>query len=700
MTIVEAAAACIARGWAPVPVVAGKKRPNLNEWEKLRVKDTKLFNDAGALGVILGEASHWLTDVDLDTPEAVYLGSLWLPMTGMVSGRTGRPRSHRWYVATGAKTSRWQDTTDPKKAAVLIEIRSNGGQTVLPPSPHPEGGLYTWDEAGDPAEVEVGLLKQRVSYVAAGALLARHWPAEGARHDLTLAISGWLLRTGMPVETCADFVEAVAHAAGYGEAPGRIRGDVADTAAAIAADQPATGGSRAAEIIGSSVLAQLQKWLEQADAFKAIEKPKPPTIITGMEGWRSRLVWKINAKGQQTQLQNHIVNAIEILANDEHWTGTLALNELSQTVELINRPPFENEDGVFLRRPLRDDDVSRTTAWLAAAHSLFVGTDIVAQAASAIAYRNGYHPVREYLDSLTWDTEPRLSCWLEDHCGAESVTGDGQYIRQVARAWMISAVARIYRPGCQVDHTLILEGKTSIGKSTVFRVLGGDWFTDQMPSLESKDSSMQVHAAWIIELAELDVMSRHDVARIKAFLTIKSDVFRPPFGRAVMRYDRQCVFAGTVNHTDYLRDETGNRRFWPVRCADEKIDIDGLVTNRDQLWAEAVVAYRNSEKWWLENEKVANAEQEDRMAGDAWDGPVAEYLASIRRPGGVKMSERAYVTLPGVFRAVGIPLERQGRAEQARVVSILKRFKWRRRQVRIKYGMREGRYIAPEDEDE
>lgn len=427
-------------------------------------------------------------------------------------------------------------------------------------------------------------------------------------------------------------------------------------------------------------------WEELARISKAIVvKPN----------WRDQLIWKRTAKGNQTTLENHIVNITTILAHDERWVGAIALNEFSQDVELVKRSPTEpRDDGAWLTRPLIDTDLTEIGNWLASQHNLLVRPESIGLAAAAIARRNSYHPVRDYLDSLAWDGIERLSSWLEDYCGATSTSGATNYVRSVGRAWMISAVARIYQPGCQVDHTLILEGKTSIGKSTLFKILGGEWFTDQLGDLNSKDSHIGVHGVWIIELAELDVMARHEVSRIKAFLTIRFDRLRPPYGHIVMRYDRQCVFAGTVNHFDYLRDEAGNRRFWPVRCADNKFNLGALAESRDQLWAEAVAAYRVGEEWHLRNETSARAEQEDRMMADAWDGPVGDYLAGVSREAGPLLRERAYVTLPDVMKALQIPVERQGQAESRRVVSILKRMGWSRRQVRTD-ALREWRYMAP-----
>lgn len=430
-------------------------------------------------------------------------------------------------------------------------------------------------------------------------------------------------------------------------------------------------------------------------------EPAAPKSLAPVIGWRQKLLYKTDSRGAATKLEaiNHNVGLI--LEKDERWEGVLALNEFSQVMEFVRTPPWaESNDAIWteMSRPVCDEDFTYTVHWISKHYGIHVRPEMVANEMKGVAKKNRYHPVRDYLTKLEWDGVERLSTWLEDYCGAFSTSGNPDYIRKVGRAWMISAVARVMRPGCKADHVLILEGKQGIFKSTVFKTLAGDWFTDQIGDLSNKDAALQAAGVWIVELAELDAMSRHEVGRVKAFLSISFDRIRPPYGHTVMRYDRQCVFAGTVNHTDYLRDETGNRRFWPVRCADSRIEIDKLAADRDQLWAEAVVAYRAREKWWLDEEKIARVEQEDRMQVDVWEEPIAKFLEGVIRRNGPLMRERAYTVIADVLAALQIPVERQGMAEARRVVAVLKRLGWLRRQVRNTNGIREWRYMAPEEE--
>jgi predicted P-loop ATPase len=243
-------------------------------------------------------------------------------------------------------------------------------------------------------------------------------------------------------------------------------------------------------------------------------------------------------------------------------------------------------------------------------------------------------------------------------------------------------VARIYQPGAKVDCCLILEGEQGTLKSTALRTIGGDFFTDDIADLGSKDAAMQTRGVWLIEIAELDSMTRSEVGRIKAFMSRATDRFRPPYGKRLVESPRQCIFAGSVNHNTYLRDETGGRRFWPVACS--KIDINSLSRDRDQLLAEAVFRYRAGSVWWLDSKELnqdAAQQQSARYDPDPWQEIIQPWLK-----GREDVSVTQVLTM-----CIGKRNDQLMQADQNRVARCLRAVQWERFNSGPK-GEREWRY--------
>jgi predicted P-loop ATPase len=260
------------------------------------------------------------------------------------------------------------------------------------------------------------------------------------------------------------------------------------------------------------------------------------------------------------------------------------------------------------------------------------------------------------------------------YVGAET----SDYTEAVGARWLLSGVARIFRPGCKADCCLILEGKQGIGKSRTMATLAGPWYADEIAELGSKDAALQTRGVWIVEISELDSLSRSEVSKVKAFLSRTTDRFRPPYGRRVIESPRQCIFGGTVNHSAYLRDETGGRRFWPVAC--ERIQIDALARDRDQLWAEAVVRYRAGVPWWLDSlelNRQAAIEQSDRYDADPWQNLIAAWVESKSTTSVEEILERC----------VQKPTGQWGQQDMNRVARCLRALGWER------YREREGRVL-------
>ena len=260
-----------------------------------------------------------------------------------------------------------------------------------------------------------------------------------------------------------------------------------------------------------------------------------------------------------------LANAIAAFRHAPEWGGVLAFNEFGFGTVVLKPAPW----GVVPKGEWTDHEDRLAAEWLQR-QGILVSVDVAGQAVQTAARDHPFHPVKAYLQGLHWDGVERLDRWLSTYLGAD----DTDYSRAVGSRWLISAVARIFQPGAKADCCLILEGPQGIRKSTALRTIAGEYFTDELADLGSKDAAMQTRGVWIIELSELDNLSHAEVARIKAFMSRTTDRFRPPYGMRLVESPRQCVFAGTVNHGTYLRDETGGRRFWPVVCG--RIDVEGL----------------------------------------------------------------------------------------------------------------------------
>ena len=333
--------------------------------------------------------------------------------------------------------------------------------------------------------------------------------------------------------------------------------------------------------------------------------------------WRNDLLLNLNGT-----VKPILANAITALRGADEWKGALAYDDFALKTVALRAPPWMSP-GVQMPFPWTTADDILATNWLQH-QGICVPQHVAGPAVEVAAKDRRIHPVREYLQNLTWDGKSRLRSWLTTYLGVEP----SLYAAAVGTRWMISAVARILSPGVKADTCLILEGPQGIKKSTALRVLGEPWFTDQIPELGSKDAAIQIHGVWIVEIAELESMARTEVGRVKAFMSCQSDRFRPPYAARPIDSPRQCVFAGSVNHADYLRDDTGNRRFWPVECKAAVIDIDGLAAAKDQLWAEAVYLHFEGKAWWLDTvelTKEAEAEQSARYDGDPWDELILKW---------------------------------------------------------------------------
>jgi predicted P-loop ATPase len=321
-----------------------------------------------------------------------------------------------------------------------------------------------------------------------------------------------------------------------------------------------------------------------------------------------------------------IANALAALRGASDWAGVLAYDEFS-LVTMAMRPPvwLQRSNEAWAPRPWSDTDDVHATEWLQR-QGILVPVAVAARAVETVAHDAAFHPIRDWLNGLKWDKKERVGLFAVNYLGAE----DTSYYTAVSRSLFVGAVARVSKPGCKLDHVPVFEGGQGVGKSTAVKLLFSPWFSDDIAELGTKDAAMQVRAAWGIEISELAAMTRGEIERVKAFITRSTDTFRPPFQARVIAAPRQSVFVGTTNAAKWIKDETGGRRFWPIRCG--TINTQAIERDREQLWAEAVQLYRSGCQWWLDEleTECAKLEQDDRRVDDAWEGPIEVFIEGKR----------------------------------------------------------------------
>jgi predicted P-loop ATPase len=389
---------------------------------------------------------------------------------------------------------------------------------------------------------------------------------------------------------------------------------------------------------------------------------------------------QVASRGGNRKVAN-VASFVDVLLSEPEFDGFVAYDEFANKMLLMKPVPGTTvPKSTFKPRDWRDTDYTSVQMWLQRHGYPTAAKNNVIDAVAVAAQENVISPVKHYLEDLKWDGTRRLDRMLEVYFGADVEDEEGDkpgakatYVRAVSAAWPISAVARAIDPGQKADCMMVLEGAQGISKSTGLRVLTeGDhhpkfqkgWFNDSLDTFKGKDAMSNIVGSWIVEVGELAAMSRAEIRAVKQYLSSQSDKFRPAYGRTELDMKRRCVFAGTTNDTDYLRDPTGNRRFWPVRTS--KIDLLGLKEDRDQLWAEAVHRYKAGEEWWLKGEaadyqKIATGE---RMVQDAWQ-PFLEQLSHVKS-----------LTSHELLSVIGVPVEKRTPVDAKRARDVMVSAGW------------------------
>jgi len=410
-----------------------------------------------------------------------------------------------------------------------------------------------------------------------------------------------------------------------------------------------------------------------SDLLAMAEKRKEKNGDEGADGKViSHLEMQTNKDGTQ-KIKPTVPNLITIMEKDKRWKKRIWLNEFSNAIYMKDNP-------------LKDTDYTRIKRWMYNHYNVHFTTDSIVEATNYIAEVNGHNPLTSWLNKSVWDGVPRMDEWLVRACGTE----DNKLNREIGRRWLIQCVARAMEPGCKADCVLILVGPQGARKSTTFRILGSpEYFCDTPMDIGSSNAYMQIHRAWIYEVAELDSIRRARNSSTKAFLSAQEDTFRLPYARQTVTLKRHTVFCGTTNKAEFITDETGSRRYWPIQVG--KMDTNWTEHNRHQLWAEAVVAYKNGEKWYLENEtqEKLNEQSSDFRQFDPWHEIIERYI----KANGVNVSTTDLMEQ-------GLKLEKyqMTRASEMRVGDIMRQLGFERVRRRI-FGDRKYIWVKAEKDN-
>ena len=334
--------------------------------------------------------------------------------------------------------------------------------------------------------------------------------------------------------------------------------------------------------------------------------------------------WMLNLKRNSNGIiEKTIDNILLVLENDPLVKGKIALDDFANRGLVLGALPWDSGEK---KRFWNDTDDAGLRHYLEKVYGI-IGKEKIYDATSLCAHKHKFNSVRDYLLSVKWDGVPRLESIFIDYFGAD----DNDYTKEVAKKSFVAAVARVMQPGIKFDNMVIISGAQGIGKSTFFSYLGKDWFSDSLVTFEGKEAAELIQGRWLIEVGELSGMTKSETNTVKQFLSKTDDIYREAYGRRTAQFPRKCVFFGTTNDTEYLKDPTGGRRFWPVDANSEKATksvFTDLPKEVDNIWAEAFVFWQLGEPLYLSKnvEKMARKQQEDHREVSAKAGTVMEFI--------------------------------------------------------------------------
>lgn len=653
------------------PVETGWTSRPKKTWEELTIG----FSAGMNLGVRTDETSkmgsRYLAVIDVDVKDPAFKEAALARLSELTGGRefpevrSGSGNGSRHLYCTVERPFK-MITVEKHKGQWEICIYSRGRQMVLPPSIHPDTGkTYAWaralESAEDLPELDVqesessGDLIQGDDEDAGDIGNAKGSVREAnraERSDATLEFEvepvdlGWLPiskevklgivegegvvdRSGFLLKASSALIsagltqnevltvltdpETFLGRTGYDHAKTKSRARAAQwifeyTFKKIAAERsaknvfsPVSGSAPKRKLTAEEMAADAEEFAEGRDWRQDLDKNQYGAAKVTLKNLD--LIFS-NAVGGAVFIEDLFANRIEY-GTDTPWGGKA-------------KAYIKDIDMILVKRWLADTEFR-----------IEPSKDAVLEATSLVAHRCRIHPVRDWLDGLNWDGTSRISTWIRDFCQGEAAE---PYLSEVSRKFILAMVKRVFEPGCQWDYVLVLEGKQGKFKSSIARALASDkWFMDNLPDLKDKDSMLNLQGKWLIELGELADVKRADYNLVKAYLVRRTDTVRPHYGRLMSDVPRQSVFIGTINEGQYLKDPTGNRRYWPVKVG--LCDVKALSAVRDQLFAEAMHVYRSTNEVLMlgaEATDQATEAQDDRRVDDE-ESEMREALVEFMR---------------------------------------------------------------------
>ncbi len=340
----------------------------------------------------------------------------------------------------------------------------------------------------------------------------------------------------------------------------------------------------------------------------------------GVTSWRKSLDRTDERSGGRVKSTFH---NIRLIVENVFGKDCVRYNEFANTEEMWGAFPWVTTPG----KEIHDIDIVKLKDWFVSEWDFEPAKDKMIEVLSVIGFDSRYHPVKSWVESLPlWDEKDRIDALLSKYIPC---VGDEELRAVVSRRFMVALIKRIYEPGCQSDYLLVLEGLQGIQKSSAFRALVGDeWFSDATFNVEDKDAVMVIFSKWLIEFGELSTLDRATAEHTKAFITRRSDRIRAPFDRKARDYPRQCLFVGSTNKDEYLKDDTGNRRFWPFKVSG-RCNVEKIKRDREQLFAEAKYYYDIGEITYLKEPELEAAMREQQGAREMHDVLIEQVQAAI-----------------------------------------------------------------------